>query len=381
MNGCPSLVDSSGRGKDLLLARHFSPAHKPVTCQAKEHRAPSPIQRQATRGPGDNMPASMGLRACVAFFLAASALTAQAQGFPDRAIRVIVPYPAGGATDAVIRPVANSVSAALGQPVLIDNRPGGNTFIGMNACAKAPPDGYTLCVTNSDTLAFGPLIFNKIPYDPATQLVGITKLADTPGGVFISAQLPFSTFEGMIAYARANPGKLSFASFGTGTVGHLYAEWFRRQLNADMMHVPYRGAAPIVPALINNEAQVTYLALSMALPHIRTGKIKAVAIADAGRSSQLPDVPTLAELKADPGINPYFGLYAPAGTPAAVLERLNHAFTAALRESKVKESMSGLLFVTVPTTVAEINRSRKEEAEAAAKVTKIIGLKPLDLPE
>jgi len=312
---------------------------------------------------------------------AAAILPAQGQAFPNHPVKIIVPYPAGGGADAVIRPIANAVSASLGQPVVIDNKPGGNTFIGMGACAKAPADGYTLCVTNADSLSFGPMVFNKIPYDPANDLVGVTKLASAYAGLFISGQLPFKTFQEVIAYARANPGKLNFGSFGTGTVGHLYVEMFRRQMNADMTHVAYRGAAPIIPALINNEVQISWLALAQALPHIKTGKIKAVAIDYGARSPEVPDVPTLAELSAAAGIQTYFGLYAPAATPAPVLARLNAAFTTALHDQRVQDSMAGLLFMATPTTVDEFKRLRQEEADNARRVTRLIGLKPVDLPE
>lgn len=303
------------------------------------------------------------------------------QAFPDHALRIIVPYPPGGGTDAVIRPLTDAVSAKLGQPVFIDNRPGGNTFIGMNACAKAQADGYTLCVTNADALSFGPFVFSKIPYDPSKDLVGITKLAATPTAIVISGQLPFNTLPEVFAYARANPGVLNFGSFGTGTVGHLYAEWFRRQLNADMTHVPYRGAAPIIPALINNEVQVSWMALSLVLPHVKTGRVKVVALDYPSRIPQLPDVPTLSELNANPDIQSYFGLYAPVGTPSAVQNRLNAAFTDALRDPKVQESFSGLLFVATPTSIKEFNGARVQEAEHARQVTLSIGIKPMDLPQ
>jgi len=312
---------------------------------------------------------------------AAAMLPAHGQAFPNRPLRIIVPYPAGGGADAVIRPIANAVSATLGQPVVIDNRPGANTFIGMNACAKAPADGYTLCVTNADSLSFGPFVFNKIPYDPANDLVGVTKLASAYAGLFISGQLPFKSFQEVLAYASANPGKLNFGSFGTGTVSHLYVEVFRRQLNAEMTHVAYRGAAPIIPALINNEVQISWLALAQVLPHLKTGKIKAIAIDYGTRSPELPDVPTLAELHASAGIETYFGLYAPAATPAPVLDRLNAAFTAALRDQKVQQSMAGLLFTTTPTTIEDFKRARRTEVDNARRVTQAIGLKPLDLPE
>jgi tripartite-type tricarboxylate transporter receptor subunit TctC len=321
------------------------------------------------------------LSSLVLVLLSAAAFTAHAQGFPNRPIRIIVPFPAGGTVDAVIRPIATSVSASLGQPVVIDNRPGGNTFIGMAACAKSAPDGYTLCSTSSDALAFGKFVFNKIPYDPQNDLVGVTKLVAAPSGLFISAQLPFHSASELFAYAKANPGKLNFASFGSGSIGHLYVEWFRREMKIDMTHVPYRGSAPIIPALISNEAQVAYLSLAQALPHVKTGKIKAVAIDYPSRVPQVQDVPTVGELKIDPGMSPYFGLYGPAGIPPAVIERLNQAFTAALRDPKLRDDMAVLLFFTAPTTVDELQRSRRAEVETASAITRAIGLKPLDLPE
>jgi tripartite-type tricarboxylate transporter receptor subunit TctC len=386
------------RGQHSFCARknefppeYFSPPQLPLICSTLARSASRSkglgcdpvIQRVLNLQPGSKT-MSRFFRLVQVLLLAMSAAafpSAHGQGYPEHPLRIIVPYPPGGGTDAVIRPLADTVSAKLGQPVVIDNRPGGNTFIGMNACAKAPADGYTLCVTNADSLSFGPLVFSKIPYDPARDLVGITKLAATPTAIVISGQLPFNTLPEVLAYARANPGKLNFGSFGTGTVGHLYAEWFRRQMKADMTHVPYRGAAPIIPALINNEVQVSWMALSLVLPHVKTGRIKVVALDYPGRIPQLPDVPTLAELNADPNIQSYFGLYAPAGTPPAVLERLNAVFKSALLDPKVQESLAGLLFVSTPTSISDFNNARRDEVEHARQLTTSIGLKPTDLPQ
>lgn len=316
-----------------------------------------------------------------ALSLAAASVGSYSQPFPNRPVKVIVPYAAGGGTDTVIRPIATAAAAILGQPVVVENRPGGNTFIGMSACAKAPPDGYTVCVTNADVLAFGPYIFNRIPYNPQTDLTGVTRIAHSPNGIFVSTQMPFKTVQELIGYAQANPGKLNFATFGAGTVGHLYVEYFRRQFKAEMTHVPYRGAGPIIPALITNEAQVSYLSLAQALPYVKSGKIRILAVVDEKRHAQLPDVPTLAEAHADAGIKAYFGLYAPNGTPAPVLQQLNAAFGAALNEADVQASMAGLMFVVQPSTIDEINRAREQEFVQAGEITKAIGLKPVDIPE
>jgi tripartite-type tricarboxylate transporter receptor subunit TctC len=324
---------------------------------------------------------SILFRLLVALSLTMVSAASFGQAFPNRPIKVIVPYAAGGGTDTVIRPVATAVAAHLGQPVVIENRPGGNTFIGMSACAKALADGYTLCVTNADVLAFGPYIFNRIPYNPQTDLTGITKIAHSPNGIFVSTQMPFKTIQDLIAYAQANPKKLNFATFGAGTVGHLYIEYFRRQMGAEMTHVPYRGAGPIIPALITNEVQVSYLSLAQALPHLKNGKIRILAVVDSERHAELPDVPTLAESKADAGIKAYFGLYAPTGTPTPVLQRLNAAFGAALNEQSVQASMSGLMFVVQPSSIDEINQAREQEFTRAGELTRAIGLKPVDIPE
>jgi tripartite-type tricarboxylate transporter receptor subunit TctC len=328
------------------------------------------------------LPGFLRFLSAVAFLAAAVGIVpAHGQTYPSRPIRIIVPYPPGGGVDNVARQLTEAVSARLGQPVIIENRPGGNTFIGMSACAKAPPDGYTLCVMNADGLAFGPYVFNRIPYDPLKDLVGISKLGASPNGLFISGQLPFNNFQEVIAYARANPGKLNFGSFGTGTVGHLYTEFYRRQLNADMTHVPYRGSAALVPALISNEIQIAWVALSLVQQHVKTGRIKAIAIDDAARSPVLPDVPTLGELNARSNIETYIGVYAPAKTPAAFLERLNAAFTSALREPRVHDKLSAMFYVTMPTTLEQIETARHQEADFARRFTQSISLKSSDLPE
>jgi tripartite-type tricarboxylate transporter receptor subunit TctC len=309
-------------------------------------------------------------------------LPAHSQTFPNQPLKIIVPYSAGGATDLVIRAFADTVRESLGQPIIVENRPGGGTITGMNACAKAPADGYTLCVTNSDSLSFAPLLFSRLPYDPAKDLIGITKVASAPSGLFINGTLPLNSFAEVIAYAKANPGKLNFGSFGAGSVGHLYAEWFRRELQADMTHVPYRGSAQVATALISNEVQIAWLALSNALEFVAAGAIKPIAIDYGTRAPQLPNIPTLAELNANPkSIQSYFGLYAPAATPTPVIERLNSAFTSALRDKKVQEKMATAYFTTNPTTVDEINQFRRDEAEIARRMASTIGLKPVDAPE
>jgi tripartite-type tricarboxylate transporter receptor subunit TctC len=314
--------------------------------------------------------------------LALSAAAAvQAQNFPNRPLRIIVPYAPGGGADVVARQVSEAASARLGQPVIIENRPGGNTFIGMNACAKAPADGYTLCLVNGDALSFGPYVFSKIPYDPVKDLVAITKVATSPNGVFISGQLPFNTLSEVLAYGKANPGKLNFGSFGAGSAAHLYVEWLRRQRGVDMTHVAYKGAAPVVQALITNEVQITYTAYALVQQHVKTGRIKAVGIDEATRSPLLPEVPTLKEQNASTGIELYLGLYAPAGMPPALVERLNGVFTAALRDAKLQSNMSALLFTPAPTPAQQLEKMRQVEAEFARKFTQAIGMKPTDLPE
>jgi tripartite-type tricarboxylate transporter receptor subunit TctC len=203
--------------------------------------------------------------------------SAQAQAWPAHPLKLIVQYPAGGALDGLARQVSERASAVLGQPILVDNRPGASGFIAFEACAKAAPDGYTLCQGTGEAMSFNPALFTSMPYDPARDFVPVVQLVQIEGVVIGSAAAPFASMSELVSAAKARPGTLNWASFGAASNPHIYLEWIRHQTGADITHVPYRGSAQTTPALLSNEAQVTYTAVGFVLPQIRAGRLKALA--------------------------------------------------------------------------------------------------------
>ncbi len=281
-----------------------------------------------------------GFSVAVAGLLAAAALVCQAQpqqAYPAHPIRLIIQYPAGGALDGLARSVAERASTLLGQPILVDNRPGASGFIAFEACAKAAPDGYTICQGTGEAMSFNPALFPKMPYDPARDFVPVVQLVQIQGVIIGSGQAPFTSLPELITAARARPGTLNWASFGAASNPHIFLEWIKRQAGVDIAHIPYKGSAQTTPAVISNEAQATYTALGFVLPQIRAGRLRALAATTPRRLTQLPDVPTLAELGLDPGFQSWVGLFAPAGTPRTAIDRLHNAFAATVKDPAFRD--------------------------------------------
>jgi len=219
-----------------------------------------------------------------------------------------------------------------------------------------------------------------VPFDPDKDFTGVAKLLNTKGVIFASAQAPFSSFRDMMSYAKANPGKVNFATWGASTVPHTYMEWFQRQLGLEFLHVPYKGGAPAVTATLANEAQVSYFAIGQMLPHFKSGKLKALAVTSPARSAALPDIPTLKEEGADNGLQGYMAIYAAAKTPPAVLEKLNAEFNKAIRNPKVASMLEQQHFDPAGGSVAEFNTFMKADRENARKVFSLLGIKPQAAP-
>ncbi|MDB5965433.1 MAG: LacI family transcriptional regulator [Polaromonas sp.] len=276
-------------------------------------------------------------RRLIGALLAGLALTAQAQTYPAGPLRLIVQYPAGGALDVLARNVMQRASTLLGQPIIVDNRPGASGLIAFDACAKAPPDGYTMCLGTGEGMSFNPSLFPKMPYNAERDFTPVIDLVRISGVIVASADAPFNTVPAMVANARSKPGTINWASFGAASNPHIYLEWIKQQAKVDITHIPYKGSAQTIPALLSNEAQVTYVALGFVLPQIRAGKLKALAVTTAKRVPQLPDVPTLAELGLDPGFGNWVGVFVPAATPRTAVDRLNKALAAVVREPEFSE--------------------------------------------
>jgi tripartite-type tricarboxylate transporter receptor subunit TctC len=264
--------------------------------------------------------------ALLAACLCGLALSAAAQtaDFPKRPLRLVVPYPPGGSTDIVGRVVAMKLSEALGQQVLVDNRPGAGGNLGTDFVAKAPADGYTLLISSVTTLAIGASLYAKLPYDVNRDLEPVALVGSVPFVLLANASLPVKSVRELVALARERPGTLNFGSAGIGTSAHFAGELFKSLAAIDIVHVPYKGNAPAIADLIGGQIQLMFDFLPSAVPFIRSGKVKALAITPVRRSPSLPEVPTIAE-SGVPAYDmlSYFGVLVPAKTPAAIVARLN----------------------------------------------------------
>lgn len=270
---------------------------------------------------------------------------AQAQTYPAKPIKLVVPFPPGGATDIVARALGERLQARLGQSVVIENKPGGSTLIGADAVAKAPADGYTLLVSGSSTYSVVPALRPTMPYDARKDLLPIAIVARAPLVLVAGSATQAKTLAEFIALARSRPGELTYATFGAGSGPHLAGEMLSHEAGIKMLPVPYRGSAPAAMALVGGEISVAYDTLASAMPHIKAGKLRPLAVSDTHRASSLPDVPTLAELKLPKAtFEGWYGVAAPAGLPDAVVQVLTRELTAilALPEIKEKWQASGL---------------------------------------
>lgn len=304
-----------------------------------------------------------------------------AQSYPAKPVHVIVPYPAGGVVDALVRSVGQPLAESLAQAVIVDNRPGANTMIALEACAKAAPDGHTLCASSSDGMSFNPQLYARLPYDAERDFAPITQLVWVSGVIVAGAGAPYDSVRDMIAFAKAHPGKINFASFGIGSTPHFFVEWFRKTGGADIVHVPYKGSAQIIPALVSGEADVTFIAMGIVLPQIRSGKLKALAVTQPRRSPYLPEVSTLAEQGSDPQLQNWFGVFAPARTPRPVVDRLNAEFVKALRNPRFEEQFLKVqAFDAVGNSPAEFADFLKSDRANAKQVIARTGIRVEDPP-
>ena len=298
---------------------------------------------------------------------------AQAEGRP---IRLIVPYAAGGPIDLTARILAEAVKDTLG-PVIIDNKPGAGGNIGADMIAKAAPDGLTIGIAATATNAVNPWLYRKMPYNAATDFAPITQILRVPNVLVMNAEvarrLNINTVSDLIAYARANPGKLNFGSGGNGSAGHLAGEMFKAQAGIFAVHIPYNGGNPAQLALLSGQVDFNFDNLATAAPNIRSGKLKAIAVTTLTRSPALPGVPPVADTLKGFSIDTWWGLVAPAGTPKDVIARLNHAFVAALNAPDTRTRFAGLMAEPVPTTPEAFGAFMKSELAKYRTVVKASG--------
>jgi tripartite-type tricarboxylate transporter receptor subunit TctC len=274
--------------------------------------------------------------------LALAPFAAQAQAaFPSKALTMVVPFSAGGTTDILARVVGQFMSKDLGQPVIIDNRAGAGGNIGAQMVARAAPDGYTILMGTVGTHAINQSLYKKMAFDPIKDFSPISRVALVPNLLVANPSQPFKTVKEMIAYAKANPGKLTFASSGSGSSIHLSGEMFQQMAGVEMQHIPYKGSAPAITDLLGGQTAVMFDNMPSAIGHVRAGKLRAIAVTTPNRSPALPNVPTIAE-SGVPGYSAtsWFGILAPAGTPAPVIARLNASILKALADPEVKKKLA-----------------------------------------
>ena len=286
--------------------------------------------------------------------LAATALTntSFAQTYPNKPVRMIVPFPAGGATDILARALSIKLGEKLGQNVVVENRPGAGGTIGSSAVAQAVPDGYTILLATSSTHSIGPAINPKIPYDAQNDFTALGQVAISPNIVLVPLTSPAKTMREFIAHAKKNTGKLNYASSGNGTIVHLTTELFKAQSDTFIVHIPYRGTALAIPDLISGKVDVMFDSLVTGLPHVKDGKLRALAVTSGKRSSLAPDLPTVADVL--PGFESvtWFGVYGPKNMPSDVMQKLNASLNAALADADVKDRFARLGAEPMPTTSA-----------------------------
>lgn len=296
-----------------------------------------------------------------------------AQSYPDRPIRFIVPFAAGGAGDITARVIAPRLAESLGQQVVVDNRPGAGSIIGTNFVAKSPPDGYTILLAN---VAFGalPALHRKLPYDPVKDFAAVSLVNFAPHVLLVHPSLPVKTTKELIALAKARPGQINYSSAGIGSSNHLNAELFRIDTGIDMVHVAYQGGAQALTALLSGEVQVDFAGTLVSLPHIQSGRARALAITSTKRMAILPDVPTLAEA-AVPGFEflAWHGVLVRAGTSNEIIETLNRAINQALAQPDIADRMAGLGVESTGSTPAQMANRIKVESEKWKET-----LKPVD---
>jgi tripartite-type tricarboxylate transporter receptor subunit TctC len=302
---------------------------------------------------------------------------AHAQPYPNRPIRMVVPFPAGGPTDGMARIISDRLSVVLGQSVVVENRGGGaGGSIGAKAVATADPDGYTILITPGGSLTTGPAVHANIGYDPVKAFVPVCELTETPQILAVHHDLPVKTVADLVKYAKANPGKISWGSQGFGTAPHLLAELFKLETGVNIVHVPYRGTAPMLAAVVAGEVQVVIDPMTSILPHIQSGALRALAIAGAERSPKLPDVPTALEAGFPALLSPFWlGVVAPAGTAPGIIDKLNAAFRESLADAETRALLDKLGAEIKIGTPAEFEKMLADERVKWTAVVKAANIK------
>lgn len=314
--------------------------------------------------------------ATLAIAAVASAPTALAQAYPTRPVKLIVPFPPGGPLDATGRLVAQKLTDVWGQSVIVENKPGAGGNIGADLVAKAAPDGYTILLGALSTHAVNPTLYSSMPYDAVKDFAPITLLATTPNVLVVNPSLPVNSVKDLVAYAKAHPNKLSFGSGSNGSAGHLAGELFKVDTGTDIVHIPYKGAAPAMQALLAGDVQFMFDNLASATPQVKAGKLKALAVTTAKRSPLAPDLPTMAEAGL-PGfdITTWYGLMAPAGTPKEIVAKWSTDVAKILNSPDIRERLAAQGAEAAPMTPDQFAAFIKSEIPKYARIVKASGAK------
>jgi tripartite-type tricarboxylate transporter receptor subunit TctC len=298
-----------------------------------------------------------------------------AQAWPAKPIHVVNPWPPGGPADIVARPIMEKLAEALGQPVVLDNKPGANGTIGCNAVAKAAPDGYTLLFSHVGPIAISPAMQPDMPYDPVRDLVAISQFVSGPTVLVVRPEVPAKSVPELIDHAKKNPGKLTYGSVGQGSTTHLAGEMLHMMGGIDIVHVPYKGAAPVVTDLLGGQIDMSFINISGALPYIQSGKLRAIAVTTLKRSSVLPDLPTVSETLPGFEVNSWYGFMAPAGTPRPIVDRLYGEVSKILKMPDIIERLKASGLDPEGTTPEQHAAKIKDDIARWAKLVQATGVK------
>ena len=316
-----------------------------------------------------------------ALLLGAAALcalpAAQAQSWPAKPIRLVVPFTPGGSTDILARAIGQKLTEAWGQPVLIDNVPGAGGSLGADRVAKAAPDGYTLLMGHIGTLAVNPSIYPRLPYDPVKSFTPVAWVANVPNVLVVHPSVPATSVKELLALAKAKPGQLNFGSGGNGSAAHLATEYLKLQSQTFMVHIPYRGTAPAVTDLVAGQIQLLFTGAPAVLPFVKSGQLRALAVSSSKRLDALPDLPTVAEsgikgFEADQ----WYGVVAPAGTPNEIVRKLNSQINQALESNELRTRLQNEGAMATPTTPEEFGKLIQREIARWKPVVRAGNIQP-----
>ena len=299
-----------------------------------------------------------------------------ADPWPSRPIKVVVPFTAGGSTDTVARILAEKLTPRVGQPVIVENKAGAGGAIGSDFVARSAPDGYTLLVGTSSTMAIAPWVYTKLAYNPTRDFAPVALMGTADIMIVVNSKVPVRSVKELLAYAKANPGKLTFASGGNGSISHLLGEYFDQMANVKMLHIPYKGDAQMVTDLIGGQVDLAFGTAVAFLPHVKTGKVVALAVTNPKRSTTLTDLPTVSEAGV-PGYEAvqWFGIAAPTGTPPEVIKRLNEEIRAVLAMPEVRTRFSELGFDVVGDSPEQFAAFLRDENAKWKKIAEVSGIK------